>query len=586
MNIHQKRTQVFQRMGQKISGISRSISFWRVGLMMLSILLFILTYRETLTQWVGVTITTTLFIGFLFIVRSHRQLSKKEIQWKNRIRFALHLESIVKRKVQPKLSEPEFNEMEIAKDLGISGKNGLFHLLDLAITDGGRNLLATYFSTNPSVEEINERQKLIQRIEHQSSFIIRYISLRFSEKEKALNFESILLWLHKLPNELHQHQWRKWLWVPALTATSLAVFGIFAETWVFILSALGLNLLLIGLTSGIINQWLESGFYHLSDLRSAKTALDLLATSALPKELKTFSTQLKKDISSLDRISGLAETRKNPLFYLLISMIFSLDTILFILLYRWGKQASTEVPDFIQQWYQTDALISIAAFNTIHEEFSYPTISNQSGMFQATTIGHPFLPQEKRIYNEFKLSPVGTLFLITGSNMAGKTTFMRTIGCNIKLAMLGAKVCGKQVTCSPMEIYSSIVIEDSIADGYSYFYMQVKRMRNLLDHLEKATIEKPLLYLVDEIFSGTNAIERQIASQKLLSKLIQFKGIGMISTHDLNLTEMAGEFPDQIILTHFSEKMQAGELVFDYLLKPGPVKTTNALAILEREGVI
>jgi DNA mismatch repair ATPase MutS len=190
---------------------------------------------------------------------------------------------------------------------------------------------------------------------------------------------------------------------------------------------------------------------------------------------------------------------------------------------------------------------------------------------------------EKKVVNDFAMHKAGEAVIITGSNMSGKSTFLRTLGINLCLAFAGGPVnAGTLQTCL-FRIFTCIKVSDSVTGGYSYFYAEVKRLRALLSELERDS-GYPLFFLIDEIFKGTNNRERLIGSQAYIQALVGKNCLGVISTHDLELVKLADISPE-IKNYHFKEDVIDGQMVFDYILRPGPCPTTNALKIMQMEGL-
>jgi DNA mismatch repair ATPase MutS len=198
-------------------------------------------------------------------------------------------------------------------------------------------------------------------------------------------------------------------------------------------------------------------------------------------------------------------------------------------------------------------------------------------------MGHPLIPDETRISNDFTLQHLGELALVTGSNMSGKSTFLRTLGVNLCLAFAGGPVCAAGLQTIPFRLFTCINVSDSLNDGISYFYAEVRRLKVLLDELN-ADQPLPLFFLIDEIFRGTNNRERQIGSRSYVEALVGGHGVGAISTHDLELIHLAEQMPG-IKNYHFREEVRDGRMIFDYRLRPGPSPTTNALKIMKLEGL-
>lgn len=204
-------------------------------------------------------------------------------------------------------------------------------------------------------------------------------------------------------------------------------------------------------------------------------------------------------------------------------------------------------------------------------------------LVEARAMGHPLIPAEQKICNDFAINRRGEVYLITGSNMSGKSTFLKTVGVNLCLAYAGGPVNASYFQTSLFRIFTSIKINDSIVDGFSFFYAEVKRLRTLLDALQ-GDQQFPLFFLIDEIFRGTNNRERLIGSRSYIRHLVSQNGLGLIATHDLELTKLADQFSN-ITNFHFREEVIAGKMVFDFKLHPGPCPTTNALKIMLMEGL-
>ncbi len=255
---------------------------------------------------------------------------------------------------------------------------------------------------------------------------------------------------------------------------------------------------------------------------------------------------------------------------------------------RYNALITEYLPTWLDVWYELEALCSLANFAYLNPEYAVPDIATSkkqdaSVIFRAQGLGHPLIAKEHKVVNDFHLNELGELIMITGSNMAGKSTFLRSIGVNLCLAFAGSVVNATSLQTSLYELYACIKVTDSLADGYSYFYAEVRRLKGLLTEVEQGT-QFPLFFLIDEIFKGTNNYERLIGSEAYIRALLGQKCVGAISTHDLELVKLADIFP-AIKNYHFREDIMNGQMVFDYILRPGPSPTRNALRIMQMEGL-
>jgi DNA mismatch repair ATPase MutS len=211
------------------------------------------------------------------------------------------------------------------------------------------------------------------------------------------------------------------------------------------------------------------------------------------------------------------------------------------------------------------------------------TVIGTQPVLQVHDIGHPLLPDTVRVCNDLTLENLGEILIITGSNMSGKSTFLRTLGVNLCLAYAGAPVTASAFRALPFRLFTCINVSDSVTDGISYFYAEVRRLKALLQAFA-APHAYPLFFLIDEIFRGTNNRERLIGSHAYVQSLIGGNGVGVVSTHDLDLVTLAHDLPG-IRNVHFREDVIDGRMVFDYHLRSGPCPTTNALKIMHMEGL-
>ena len=227
-------------------------------------------------------------------------------------------------------------------------------------------------------------------------------------------------------------------------------------------------------------------------------------------------------------------------------------------------------------------------FAHLNPTYTWPVLNGahtdpQSVGLMAKSLGHPLIPANQRVANHVEIRGRGRILLVTGSNMSGKSTFLRTVGLNLCLAQAGAPVCAESFEWSWMRLYCCIRISDSLEAGLSYFYAEVKRLRVVLDAVRDHT-QPPVLFLIDEIYKGTNNRERLLGSAAFIRELISSNGLGLISTHDLELAGLGKELASVTNL-HFQETVDDGQMQFDFRLRPGPCPTTNALRIMAKEGL-
>jgi DNA mismatch repair ATPase MutS len=229
-----------------------------------------------------------------------------------------------------------------------------------------------------------------------------------------------------------------------------------------------------------------------------------------------------------------------------------------------------------------EALGSLAAYHYEHRDDVWPEIVEGTALFEARSLGHPLLPRARMIRNDVSLSAATPLVIVSGSNMSGKSTLLRTVGINTVMALAGAPVRAESLRLSPLAVGATLRIQDSLQEGRSRFYAEITRIRALAD---VAAGPLPLLFLLDELFHGTNSHDRMAGAAGVLRSLVDRGAVGLITTHDLALTSIAAGLGPRAVNVHFEDHFEAGQIQFDYRVKPGPVTRSNAMALMRAVGL-
>ena len=241
----------------------------------------------------------------------------------------------------------------------------------------------------------------------------------------------------------------------------------------------------------------------------------------------------------------------------------------------------------ICRWFEViaeiDALISLANSNYNHPEWVSPVISNSGFHFKAEDLGHPLIAETRCIRNSFQIAGEEQIIIITGANMAGKSTFLRTVGVNLILASVGCKVCAASFEFSPIRVYTNMRTSDNLMNDESYFYAELLRLQAMLNLIRK---DENLFVIVDEMLKGTNSVDKLNGSRELIHQLISFNTHGIVATHDLGLTELAGIYPENLKNHCFEIQLNDNDLSFGYKLTDGVTKTMNATFLMKKMGII
>jgi DNA mismatch repair ATPase MutS len=272
-----------------------------------------------------------------------------------------------------------------------------------------------------------------------------------------------------------------------------------------------------------------------------------------------------------------------------ISALFSLPLHVAVAIERWRREFGGRVPEWLAIAGEYEALSSLAAYACEHPSDPFPVIKDDPedadgpAIFEGVRLGHPLVPASRMVRNDVVLMGGVRMLIVSGSNMSGKSTLLRTVGINTVLAMAGAPVRAERLTLSPLTAGATLYIQDSLQAGRSRFFAEISRIRRISD---VAGNKRPgLIFLLDEILQGTNSHDRRVGAAGILHSLLDRGAIGLITTHDLALTAI-GDETGRAVNVHFDDEFREGQLIFDYRLKQGPVTHSNALELMRAVGLV
>jgi DNA mismatch repair ATPase MutS len=302
---------------------------------------------------------------------------------------------------------------------------------------------------------------------------------------------------------------------------------------------------------------------------------------ALRRRLETDGEPPSKRLKRLVRLGQLVDAGRNQLF-LPFALLLLWHLQCAFALERWRRTSGEHVGDWLRAVGEIEALLSIAGYAFERPEDPFPEIATEGPEITATGIGHPLLPVSRCIRNDLTLAGDLRLIVISGSNMSGKSTLLRTVGTNAVLAFLGAPVTAESLRISPLTLGASLRVVDSLLEGRSRFYAEITRLKQVVDLTDG---DRPVLFLLDELLHGTNSKDRAAGAKAIVGGLVERGAIGLVTTHDLALSAIA-ESPDSRAANHhFEDRMEGDEMIFDYRLRPGVVTRSNALALMRAIGL-
>ena len=584
---------------------SNRIGWARVAIFFIGVLLSLPAYFLAGWWLLLISVTATLII-FSIVAYFHGRINRSitrhkiwmQIKSTHIARINLDWDSIPP---EP-FTDPPANH-PFAFDLDITGKHSLHRLINTAVlSEGSQRLQEWLLNTTPDIQVIRQRQALIQELTPLTIFrdkLLMKSLLSSKNMSRTWDQKNVLNWL----NEQTMNNSVLPLFFVSLTLSILTItlfiltmFQHIPQYWVIMLL---LTILFLFVTKNQRGDLFEDAFQLRDRFAQLSLIFEYLETYRYGKNqnLKALCEPFHLDhelrpsplLKKIARVASASTLQKNVLLWIIVNVLVPWDFYFAFRFQQYKSQLVARLPVWLHIWHELEVLNSLANFAYLNPEYNLPEIllcQNQdqhSFPFRACGLGHPLISSNQKVVNDFTIHKLGEIDIITGSNMSGKSTFLRTVGINLCLAYAGGPVNAKQFQTSLFRIFTCIRISDSVTEGYSYFYAEVKRLRNLLTEVESDN-SMPVFFLIDEIFKGTNNRERRIGSESYISALVGHKCTGLISTHDLELVTLEEKLPD-IRNYHFKEEVLDGKMVFDYQLRVGPCPTTNALKIMQMEGL-
>ncbi len=470
-------------------------------------------------------------------------------------------------------------------DLDLFGPDGLYELLCGARTQMGEDTLARWLLAPADIEAIRERHESIidlrKRVDLHEDLATGGEAARI-----ALRPEMLIAWA-QAPNRLNR-PWIRWISpllavLAVMTGAVWAIWGIRFPLFAVVLIEIALSYYLRDLVHGAISA-VETAY---EDLKGLSQLLGRIETEpfeapplrALVLKLSSHTLSPSSTFTKLATIVNFVEARRNPILApFLLLLMYPLQTALAA--ERWRADHGKAIESWLEVLGEIEALVSLAQYSYEHPEDPFPEFIEGAAAFHAAQLGHPLIPAAARVCNDVDIGGATRVLLVSGSNMSGKSTLLRTAGINAVLAMAGAPVRAKRLQLTPLQVGASIRINDSLHEGSSRFYAEITRLRQLFE-----PAKLPLLFLLDELLQGTNSADRRIGAQGVIRALIERGAIGLVSTHDLALTEIPGLGAGSVLNVHFQDELVEGRLKFDFKLHAGIVTRSNGIELMRSIGL-
>ena len=475
-----------------------------------------------------------------------------------------------------------------AEDLDLFGPGSLFELLCRARSAAGERRLAAWLLSPAPPEEVRARQAAVAELRPRLD-LREELALLGEDVRAGLHPEALAAWGAEPP--LHGvATWRAIAGGLALLALAALAGWIFGENGPLPLVFVATLEAMLGLRfRGQVHHVLRAAEQPARDLALLSELVSRLEAErfesprlvALRRAMQSEGAPASREIARLRRLLELADARRNQLFAPLAALLLW-GVQLGLAIEAWRQRSGARIGAWLEALGELEALCSLASHAWEHPGDPFPEVRAEGPLFDAEGLGHPLLPEAACVRNDLRLDAGRRALVVSGSNMSGKSTLLRSVGTNAVLALAGAPVRARRLALSPLAVGASIRIHDSLQEGESRFYAEIKRLRQIVDLARDAGHP---LFLLDEILHGTNSHDRGIGAAAVVRGLVERGAVGLVTTHDLALARIADELAPRAANVHFEDHLEGGRIAFDYRLRPGVVEKSNALALMREVGL-
>lgn len=478
-------------------------------------------------------------------------------------------------------------------DLDIFGRRSLFQSINRTCTFFGKDRLAKWLQNHLHEKtSIEKRQEMVREISEHTLFREQFRVAGLVHHGQSSDAEKIQAWSQSPAQYLHAGWVKAFIWGVPVINSLLLITSLIGWTS---FSCLGLSFgIFLVLSFGIIKRATYIQETYGKQLKSLNGYARLIAlakaedwkSAGMLELMERFNLNGQSPVQALQQLSkelDRLDLRNNQFLYVLLegSIFFQLQEI--VRIERWKVRYGQHISEWLETVGELDALCSLGTFAYNHPQYTYPELTEKPFYFLATQMGHPLMPVSQCVKNDATIPSRPFFLIITGANMAGKSTYLRTIGVNYLLACVGAPVCCERLKLHPNQLITSLRTSDSLSDNESYFFAELKRLKRIIDLLNQG---QQLFIILDEILKGTNSMDKQKGSFDLIRQFMQMKANGIIATHDLLLGSLIKQFPEEIRNYCFEADIKDNELTFSYKLREGVAQNMNACFLMKKMGII
>jgi DNA mismatch repair ATPase MutS len=534
------------------------------------------------------------FVPFLALVKYHNQLFDKKDYQEKKIEINEQELSAINYDTSAFDSGEEFIDPAhlYSYDLDVFGDNSLFQYINRTSTSFGKEKLADWFYHHlDNKKMIEERQEAVKELAPELKFRQRFRILGLLYKGETADRLEIAEWAasksffkgKKLLNAAIFIVPAVNLLILILAMAGLVSFNLLGISFVIFVTCsmkLSSSITKMQISYGKKLQILATyaGLIEMIEQKEAKSTV----IQQIQKELGGKKNPASFAVNRLARLMNALDQRNNILVTTLLNGFLFWEVRQVIKIESWKEKHAALLPTWLEAVGEMDALCSLATFAYNHPEYSYPIITDQPFTLKASEMGHPLMTRDKCVKNNVDIRKRPYFVIITGANMAGKSTYLRTIGVNYLLACMGAPVCANEMEIYPSHLITSLRTTDSLTDNESYFFAELKRLKLIIDKLNSG---EELFIILDEILKGTNSMDKQKGSLALIKQFMALNANGIIATHDLLLSSLVNLYPEDIQNYCFEAEIMNNELNFSYQLKDGVAQNMNACFLMKKMGI-
>ena len=530
------------------------------------------------SSWLWGFLAVLMIVLFFLLIGKHKQIAVKRRIAKAKIAINEREIAFIEQGIYPADNGKDFEPAQhpYAYDLDILGEKSLYHYLNRTHTYLGRKRLAQRL-LYPDTTTILTHQEAIKALTPQLAWRQTFMAHAEQIDDSPSFYDRLQQWAAAPTTPMGKFM-RVFTVISPIVFTLSAIIGYIYDYEVLKSIAkllLTINLSVFFFFIGKMSKE-KLGFEHTYAMLYAFKECIAQVETHFPEKNKQASThiaQLSRLLDDLDSVSNI-----------LVSIPLNIFSFYHLHRYRallqWKRTYGTHIAQWLETVATTEVLCSFANFAYNNPHFVYPTFNNQYRI-SFEDVGHPLIAENERITNNITLDEAHFIIL-TGSNMSGKSTFLRTLGVNMLLAQVGLPVCAREASIHPLPLLVSMRLSDSLSDGKSYFFAEINRIEQIMTALKR----ERCMVLLDEILRGTNSEDKQYGTIKIIERLLSLKAIGIVATHDIEVCKTADRYPEQLQNKCFESYIHEGELSFDYKLREGICQNKNATFLMEKLGII